>query len=185
MANTNRSNPNAAAEPTRQSQRVACKHPTENSPALRYRRYDRGGSKDPPETIVGTSTRTKSKHTKDNRKTPPELLDGCPAIQQTNVDLSVVAAAFGGEEVVAQPLAADSTVGKETTDFPTNIKNAKPQPPWIDPQPPPIGGPSPTANMPTLLLLPESGKTPVQSCRYPKRTNRSPFLTPPGVINGS
>ncbi len=80
MANTNRSNPNAAAEPTRQSRRAAGKRPTENSPALRYRWYDRGGLKDPPETIVGTSARTKSKYTKDNRKPPPELLDGHPTI---------------------------------------------------------------------------------------------------------
>jgi hypothetical protein len=163
MANTNRSNPNAATEPTRQSRRTAGKRPTANSPALRYRRYDKGGPKDPPETIVGTSTRTKSKRTKDNPKTPPELLDGRPAIQQTNVDLSVAPAAVGGEEVVAQPPSADPTVGQETTDFPTNIENPKAQPPWIDPQPPPFGGPSPTTNMPALLCLPESGKTPAES----------------------
>jgi hypothetical protein len=146
MANTNCNNPNAAAEPTRQSQRAAGKRPTENSPALQYCGYDRGGPKDPPETIVGTSARTKSKRTKENCKPPPELLDGRPAIQQTNVDLSVVPAALGGEEVVAQPPSA--TVSKETTA----------QPPWIDPQLPPIGGLSPTANMPTLLCLAESGK---------------------------
>ena len=105
---------------------------------------------------------------------PPELLDGRPAIQQTNVDLSVAPAALGGEEVVAQPPSA-TVVGKESTA----------QPPWIDPQPPPIGGPSPTANMPTLLRLAESGKTPAESRRYPERNNRSPFLTPPRVINAS
>ena len=148
MANTNRNN--AAAEPTRQSRRAAGKRPTESSPALRHRRYDRGVPKDPPESLVGTSSRTKSKRTKDNRKPPPESLGGNPAIQQTNVDLSVAPAALGGEEVVAQPPSA--TVGEETTA----------QPPWIDPQPPPIGGPSPTANMPTLLRIAESGKTPAE-----------------------
>jgi hypothetical protein len=130
MANTNRSNPNAAAEPTRQSQQAAGKRPTEDSPALRYRRYDRG-------TIGGTSTRTKSKQTQDKHKTPPELLDARPAIQQTNVDLSVVpAAALGSEEVVALPPPAVPTVGQESTDFPANIKNAKAQPPWIVPSRP-------------------------------------------------
>ena len=83
MANTNRSHPNAAAEPTRQSRRAAGKRPTESSPALRHRRYDRGVPKDPPDSSTGTSTRTKSKRTKDNLKPPPELLDGRPAIQQT------------------------------------------------------------------------------------------------------
>ena len=127
--------------------------------------------------------RTKSKHTKDKRKTPPELLDACPAIHQTNVDLSVVpAAAQGSEEVVALPPPAVPTVNQESADFPANIKNATV---WIVPQPPPIGEPSPIANMPTLIRLPESGKTPAESCRNPKRSNRSPFLTPPRVINAS
>ena len=129
MANTNRNN--AAAEPTRQSRRAAGKRPTESSPALRHRRYDRGVPKDPPDSSTGTSTRTKSKRTKDNLKPPPESLDGRPAIQQTNVDLSVAPAALGGEEVVAQP--PSTTVSQETTDCPTNIKNTKAQPPWIDP----------------------------------------------------
>jgi hypothetical protein len=39
--------------------------------------------------------------------------------------------------------------------------------------------------MPTLLRLPESGKTPAESRRYPERSNQSPFLTPPKVINAS
>ncbi len=39
--------------------------------------------------------------------------------------------------------------------------------------------------MPALLCLPESGKTPAESRRYPKQSNRSPFLTPPKVINAS
>jgi hypothetical protein len=64
---------------------------------------------------------TKSKRTKGNRKTPPELLDARPAIQQTNVDLSVAPAALGSEEIVAQPPSADPTVSQETIDFPTNI----------------------------------------------------------------
>jgi hypothetical protein len=56
--------------------------------------------------------RTKSKRTKDKRKTPPELLDARHAIQQTNVDLSVAPAALlGSEEVVALPPPADPTVG--------------------------------------------------------------------------
>jgi hypothetical protein len=136
--------------------------------------------------LAGTSTRTKSKRTtKDKRKTPSELLDARLPIQQTNVDLSVAPAALGSEEVVALLPSADPTVGQETTDFPMNIENAKAQLPWIVPQTPPIGGPSPTANMPTLLCLPESGKTPAESCRYPKGSNRSPFLTPPRVINAS
>jgi hypothetical protein len=185
MANTNRSNPNAAAEPTRQSQGAAGKRPTESSPALRYRQYDRGGPKDPPDSLAGTSTRTKSKRTKDKRKTPPELLDAPPAIQQTNVDLSVASAALGSEEVVALPPPAVPTVRQESTDYSANIENAKAQPPWIVPQTPPIGGPSPTANMPTLLRLPESGKTPAESRQYPERSNWSPFLTPPRVINAS
>ncbi len=181
MANTNRSNPNAAAEPTRQSRRTAGKRPTESSPALRYRRYDRGGPKDPPDSLAGTSTRTKFKHTtKDKRKTPPELLDARLPIQQTNVDLSVAPAALGGEEVVALPPSADPTAGQETTDFSTNIKNAKTQPPWIVPQPPPIGGLSPTANMPTLLCLPESGKSPAESRRYPNDLIGAHFSPPRG-----
>ena len=163
MAKSNRSNPNAAAEPTRQSRRTAGKRPTESSPALRYSRYDRGGPKDPPDSLAGTATPTKSERTKDKRKTPPELLDARISIQQTNVDLSVAPAALGSEEVVAQPPSADPTVGQESTDYPANIKNAKAQPPWIVPQPPPNGGPSPTANMPALLHLPESGKTPAES----------------------
>jgi hypothetical protein len=101
------------------------------------------------------------------------------------VDLIVAPAALGGEEVVVQPPSANPTVGQESTDFPTNIKNAKVQPPWIVPEPPPFGGPSPTANMLTLLCLPESEKTPDQSRRYPEQSNRSPFLTPPRVINSS
>ncbi len=114
MANTNRSNPNAAAEPTRQSRWTAGKRPTESSPTLRYPRYDRGGPKDPPDSSTGTSTRTKSKHTtKDKRKTPPELLDARLSIQQTNVDLSVAPAALCSEEVVALPPSADPTVGQE------------------------------------------------------------------------
>ncbi len=84
--------------------------------------------------------RTKSKRTtKDKRKTPPELLDARLPIQQINVDLSVAPAALGSEEVVALPPSANPTVCQETTDFPTNIENAKAQLPWIVPQPPPIG----------------------------------------------
>ncbi len=125
MANTNQSNPNAAAEPTRQSWWAAGKRPTEDSPALRYRRYDRGGPKDPPESLVGTSTRTKTKRTKDKRKTPPELLGARPVTQQTNVDPSVVPAALGSEEVVALPPPAVPTVGQESTAvFPANIEDA-------------------------------------------------------------
>jgi hypothetical protein len=155
MANTNRRNPKAAAEPTRQSRRVAGKRPTEDSPTLRYRRYDRGGPKDPPESLVGTSTRTKATRTKANCKTLPELLDAFPVIQQTNVDPSVVPAALSSEEVVEPPPPAVPTVGQETTaDFPANIEDATAQLPWIDPQSPPIGEPSPKANMPTLLRLP-------------------------------
>ncbi len=125
MANTNRSNPNAAAEPTCQSWRAAGKCSTENSPALRYRWYDKGGPKDPPDSLAGTSTRTKSKCTKDKRKTPPELLGARPAIQQTNVDLSVAPAALGSEEVVVLPPPADPKVGQESTDFP--CEHRKPQ----------------------------------------------------------
>ncbi len=94
------------------------------------------------------------------------------------MDLSVAPAVLGSEEVVVLPPLAVSTVGQEFTDYPANIEDAKAQPPWIVPQPLPIGGPSPTANMPTLLCLPESGKTPAESRQYPKRSNRSPFLTP-------
>ncbi len=87
---------------------------------------------------------------------------------------------------MALPPPAVPTVGQESTaDFPANIEDVTAQLPWIVPQPPPIGEPSPKAAMSTLLCLPESGKTPAKSRRYPKRSNRSPFLTPPRVINAS
>ncbi len=102
------------------------------------------------------------------------------------MDPSVVPVALGSEEVVALPQPAVPTVDQESTaDFPANIENATAQLPWIVPHPPPIGEPSPKAKMPTLLCLPESGKTPAESRRYPERSNRSPFLTPPRVINAS
>ena len=114
--------------------------------------------------MVVTSTHTKAKRTKAKHKTPPELLGTRPVIQQTNVDLSDVPAALGSEEVVALPPPAIPTVGQESTaDFPANIEDATAQLPWIVPQPPPIGEPSPKANMPTLLCLPESGKTPAEN----------------------
>ena len=154
MANTNRSDPNATAEPTRKSRQAAGKCPTADSPALWYQRYDRGGPKDPPESLVGTLMHTKAKRT-----TPPERKGACPVIQQTNVDPSVVPATLGSEEVVALLPPAVPTVGQESmADFPANIEDATAQLPWIVPQPPPIGEPSPKANMPTLLCLPESGK---------------------------
>ena len=81
MVNTNRRNPNAAAEPTLQSRQAAGKCPTAGSTALQFSQYDRGGPKDPPESSAGTSTRTKAK-----RKLPPELLVGRPVVQKTNVD---------------------------------------------------------------------------------------------------
>jgi hypothetical protein len=99
MANTNRKNPNAAAEPTCKSRQAAGKRPTQDSPALQYHGYDRDGPKDPPESLVGTSTCTKAKC-----KSPPERKGACPVIQQTNVDPSVVPATLGSEEVVALPL---------------------------------------------------------------------------------
>ncbi len=73
MANTNRRNPNAAAEPTRQSRRAAGKRPTADSPALRFSQYDRGEPKDPPDSLTGTSRGTKVKH-----KSLPELLGSHP-----------------------------------------------------------------------------------------------------------
>ena len=90
MANTNWKNPNAAAKPTRQSRQAAGKRSTEDSPALRYRRYDRGGSKDPPKSLVGTAMRTKAKH-----KSPPERKGACPVIQETNVDPPAIPATLG------------------------------------------------------------------------------------------
>ena len=102
--------------------------------------------------------------TKAKRKTLPELLDTRPVIQQTNVDPSVIPATLGSEEVVALLPPAVPTVGQESTaDFPANIEDVTAQLPWIVPQPPPIGEPSPKANMPTLLRLPESGKTPAEN----------------------
>jgi hypothetical protein len=70
-------------------------------------------------------------------------------------------------------------------DTPANLEEATVQLPWIVPQPPPIGEPSPKATMPTLLRLPASGITPAENCRYPKRSNRSLYFTPPKVINAS
>jgi hypothetical protein len=102
------------------------------------------------------------------------------------MDPSVVSATQGSEEVMALPPPAVPTVGQESTaDFPANIEDATAQLPWIVPQLPSIGEPSPKATMPTLLCLPESGKTPAESRRYPKRSNWSPFLTPLRVINAS
>ena len=102
------------------------------------------------------------------------------------MDPSVVPATLGSEEVVALPPPVVPTVGKESTaNFPANIEDATVQLPWIVPQLPPIQEPSPKANMPTLLCLPESGKTPAESRCYPKQSNQSPFLTPPRVINAS
>ncbi len=78
------------------------------------------------------------------------------------------------------------TVNQESTaDTPANLEEATAQLPPIVPQPPPIGEPSPKATMPTLLCLPASGITPAENCRYPKRSNRSPYYTPPKVINAS
>jgi hypothetical protein len=131
--------------------------------------------------MVCTSTRTNAK-----RKSPPEIRGPRRVIQQTKLDSSVVPATLGSEEVVALPLPAIPTVGQESAaDTPANIEDAMVQLPWIVPQPPPIREPSPKATMPMLLRLPESGKTPAESPRYPEQSNRSPFLTPPKVINAS
>jgi hypothetical protein len=179
MANTNRKNPIAAAEPAHQSRQAAGKHPTHDSPALRYRRYDRGGPKDPPESLVGTSTRTKAK-----RKSLSERKGACPVIKQTNADPPVVPATLDSKEVVALPPPIVPTVGQESTaDTPANIEDATVQLPWIVPQSPPIGEPSPKATMPTLLCLPASGITPAENRCYPKQSNWSPYFTPPKVIN--
>ena len=81
-----------------------------------------------PESLVGTSTRTKAKRTKAKHKTLPELLDACPVIQRTNVDPYVVPATLGSEEVMALTPPAVCTVGQESAaDFPAKIEDATAQ----------------------------------------------------------
>ncbi len=134
MANTNWKNPNAAAEPTRQSRRATGKRPTEDSSALRYCWYDRGGPKDPPESLAGTSMRTKA-----NRKSPPQIIGARPVIQKTNVDPPAVPATLDSEEIVVLPPPIVPAVGQESTAVtPANLEEATAQLPWIVPQPPPI-----------------------------------------------
>ena len=60
------------------------------------------------------------------------------------------------------------------------------QPPPIVPAPPLIEEPSAKGTMPTLVPLPAFGITPAMgNRRYPKRTNRSPYFTPPKKINAA
>ena len=157
MANTNPRNPNASPEPTRQSQQVAGKRPTADSPALRFSQYDKGQPKDPPESSAGTSAGTTLKRCI-NRKSPSELLLHGPVIQETNVEPPVV---LDHQEVMAQP-------------------------PPIVPAPSKIDEPSPKGTMPTLVPLPASGITPaVGNWFYLEQSNWSPYLTPPQLINAS
>ena len=136
MANTNRRNPNTAVEPTHQSRRAADKRPTADSPALRFRQYDRGGPKDPQESLTDTLTRTKA-----TRKSPPELTGTCPVIQETNVNPpAVLPATLDSEEVAALLPPTVPTDGQEaTTKPPANHKEATAQLPHIVPKPPQIG----------------------------------------------
>ena len=162
MANTNRRNSNAAAEPTIQSRRVVGHCPPGDSPALRFSRYDRVGPKDPPESLAGTSTRTKA-----NRKSPPELLgtrEEVAALSSPNVPPD-------SQEATAEP--------------PANFQEATAQLPPIAPELPPFCEQSPKGTMPTLVPLPASGITPAENRHYPEQRNWNPYFTPPKLIKAS
>ena len=181
MANTNRKNPNAAAEPTCQSRQVAGQRPTADSPALRFSGYDRGGPKDLPESLAGTSTCTKAKH-----KSLPERKGARRIMQETNVDPPAVPTTLDSKEVLVLLPPIVPTVDQESmADTPANLEEATAQLLWIVPQPPPIGEPSPKATIPTLLCIPASGITPAENRHYPEQSNWSPYFTPPKVINAS
>ena len=93
MVDTNRRNPNAAVEPTRQSRQAAGKCPTADSPCLRFSQYDRVQPKDPQDSSTGTKVKRQG-----NCKPPPELLLVGPVIQQ-----NVEPPAIYRQEVMAQP----------------------------------------------------------------------------------
>ena len=172
MANTNPRNPNASPEPTRQSQQVAGKRPTADSPALRFSQYDKGQPNDPPDSSTGTSRGTKVKR-RYNCRSPPELSGADPVIQETNVDPPAILA---HQEVTAQPPPI----------VPTDRQEPTVQQPSIVPNPPKIDEPSPKGTMPTLVPLPASGITPaVGNWFYLEQSNWSPYLTPPQLINAS
>ena len=96
------------------------------SPTLRYHQYDRGGPKDPPVSLVGTS-----RHTEAKRKSPPERKGAQLVIQQTNVDPLVILATLDSKEVVVLLPPTVPTVGQESTaDTPANIEDKTTQLPF-------------------------------------------------------
>ncbi len=157
MVNTNWRNPNAAPEPTRQSQRAAGKRPTTDSPALQFSRYDKGRPNDPPDSSAGTKVKHRA-----NLKSPPELLRADPVIQETNVDTLAI---LDRQEVTAQPPLI----------VPVDRQEATAQQPSIVPNPPKTDEPSPKGTMLTLVPPPVSGISPaVANCCYPEQNNWSP-----------
>ena len=151
---------------------MAGKRPTADSPALRFSRYDKGQPNNPPDYLAGTSRGTKVKR-RANCKSPPELSGANPIIQETNVDPPAI---LVRQEVTAQPPPI----------VPADRHKATAHQPSIVPDPPKIDEPSPKGTMPMLVPLPESDISPavVNRC-YPKQNNRSPYLTPPKLINAS
>ena len=88
----------------------------------------------------------------------------------------VLPATIDSEEVVVLLPPIVLADGQEATAKPpANQEEATAQLPHVVPQ----------GTMLTLVPLPASDITPAENCRYPDQRNRSPYFTPPKVINAS
>jgi hypothetical protein len=166
MANTNRRNPNTA-EPTRQSGRAAGKRPTASSPLLRHSRYNLGKRKDPPESLPLESTVQQGTDSNTQRKDLPKDLHKDSPKDSPTLQLTIEER----KQLLLLKLPPWEARGGD---------NCPPDKPPIQPPPlPQIENPLALDTMPTLVPLQDGTTAAIIARRYPKRSNRSPFLTPP------